>query len=93
MVRRKKEGHKLSDTKDMEIWRDEFKEMTLEQHDEKLKALGLDDDEIEEFNENYDPKTATDLVEFDESEAEILEEEFGGPEDSKETAKKPTNKK
>lgn len=49
--RKKKEGRPLPETADMEAWREEFKEMTLEDHDKVLKSLGLDEEDIEEFNE------------------------------------------
>lgn len=49
--RKKKEGRPLSDTADMKMWREEFNEMKLEDHDRVLKNLGLDDEDIEEFNE------------------------------------------
>ena len=59
MIKKKKEGHPLPNTPDMKAWREEFDELTIEDHDKKLKALGLDDEDIEEFNEDFteeDPK-------------------------------------
>lgn len=55
---RKKEGHPLKETSEMRLWRQEFEKMSLKEHDEKLKSLGLDDEDIEEFNEDFsgDPK-------------------------------------
>jgi len=51
MQMRKKEGRPLKDTEDMKMWREEFKEMSLEEHDKVLKNLGLDKEDIEDFNE------------------------------------------
>ena len=51
MIGRKKEGRPLPETADMKMWREEFKEMKLEDHDIMLKKLGLDKEDIEEFNE------------------------------------------
>lgn len=48
--RKKGEGRSLPETADMKIWREEFKEMTLEDHAKVLKNLGLDEEDIEEFN-------------------------------------------
>jgi hypothetical protein len=45
------EGKKLPDTPDMKAWREEFNAMTKEEHLAKLKALGLDDEELAEFEE------------------------------------------
>lgn len=49
--RKKKEGRPLPETADMKAWREEFKGMTLEDHNRVLKNLGLDDEDINEFNE------------------------------------------
>ena len=51
MVLRKKEGRPLPETADMKIWKEEFSQMSLEDHDRVLKNLGLDDEDIAEFNE------------------------------------------
>ncbi len=56
MALRKREGKPLPETPDMKAWREEFNEMTIEQHDKVLKNLGLDEDDIEEFNENFKGK-------------------------------------
>jgi hypothetical protein len=45
------EGKKLADTPDMVAWRQEFEEMDLEAHKARLKQLGLDDEELAEFEE------------------------------------------
>ncbi len=45
------EGKRLVDTPDMIAWRKEFEEMDLSAHKAKLKSLGLDDEEIAEFEE------------------------------------------
>ena len=49
---KKKEGKPLPDTQDMKIWREEFDEMSLEEHHNKLKALGLSDEDVKEFDED-----------------------------------------
>lgn len=49
--RKRGEGRPLPDTEDMKIWREEFNQMTLEDHDRILKNLGLDEEDIKEFNE------------------------------------------
>ncbi|HLC93203.1 MAG TPA: hypothetical protein VJH23_05865 [archaeon] len=49
--RKKKEGKPIPETSDMKMWREEFKEMKLEDHDKMLKNLGLDEEDIAEFNE------------------------------------------
>ncbi len=43
------EGAKLKDTADMVAWRKEFEKMKTEDHKSKLKELGLDDEDLEEF--------------------------------------------
>jgi hypothetical protein len=45
------EGEKMPLTADMIAWKKEFDEMDLDAHKAKLKALGLDDDELAEFEE------------------------------------------
>lgn len=47
------EGRLLPDTPDMKAWRKEFEKMSLSEHDNKLRQLGLGDEEIEEFNESF----------------------------------------
>ena len=51
MVLRRREGKPLPETVDMKMWREEFKELKLEDHDKMLKKLGLDEEDIAEFNE------------------------------------------
>jgi len=45
------EGKKLKDTPDMIAWRQEFEEMDLDAHKARLKSLGLDEEELAEFEE------------------------------------------
>ncbi|MFA5357992.1 MAG: hypothetical protein WC308_03650 [archaeon] len=45
------EGAKKVETADMVAWRKEFEKMKTEDHLEKLAALGLDDEDLEEFKE------------------------------------------
>ena len=45
------EGAKMKETADMIAWRQEFEEMDMQTHKARLKSLGLDDDDIAEFEE------------------------------------------
>ena len=42
----------MPDTQDMKLWREEFEEMSLDEHHTKLKALGLSDEDLKEFDED-----------------------------------------
>ena len=46
----------MPESADMKIWRDEFNQMSLEEHDKILKNLGLDEEDIEEFNDTVKGK-------------------------------------
>ncbi|MFH1586724.1 MAG: hypothetical protein ABID38_02615 [Candidatus Diapherotrites archaeon] len=50
---RKKEGRPLPEKPEDKIWREEFDQMTVEDHNEKLKGLGLEEEDIEEFDEVF----------------------------------------
>ncbi|MCX6804198.1 MAG: hypothetical protein NTY48_06575 [Candidatus Diapherotrites archaeon] len=43
------EGAKMKETADMVVWRKEFEKMKTEDHKSKLKELGLDEEDLEEF--------------------------------------------
>jgi len=43
------EGAKMKETADMVAWKKEFEKMKTEDHKSKLKELGLDDEDLEEF--------------------------------------------
>jgi len=45
------DGAKLKETADMVAWRKEFEKMSEKEHVSKLKELGLDDEDIKEFDE------------------------------------------
>ena len=45
------EGARMKETADMVAWRKEFEEMDIEVHKARLKSLGLDEDDIAEFEE------------------------------------------
>lgn len=45
------EGARLKETADMVAWRKEFEQMKTEDHLAKMKELGLDEDDLEEFKE------------------------------------------
>lgn len=51
-----KEGKPLPDTPEMKLWREEFESMSLTEHDKKLERLGLDKEDIEEFNKEFKKK-------------------------------------
>jgi hypothetical protein len=55
MVKRKPqkppEGAKLPESAEMKAWREEFEGLKTEDHIKKLAALGLDEEELEEFKE------------------------------------------
>ncbi|MAG18267.1 MAG: hypothetical protein CL944_02215 [Candidatus Diapherotrites archaeon] len=53
MIKKKKEGKPLPVTADMKIWKEDFDQMSIEEHDKILKNLGLDDEDIDEFNEDF----------------------------------------
>jgi len=75
MKTRRREGKPLKDTSAMKVWREEFEDMGKEQHNAKLKMLGLDEEDIEAFDESLEAKKkgkkASILLE--------LEEEVGAP--------------
>jgi len=43
------EGAKMKETADMVAWNKEFQKMKTEDHLSKLKELGLDDEDLDEF--------------------------------------------
>ena len=45
------EGAKMKETADMVAWKKEFSKLKTEDHLSKLKELGLDDEDLEEFKE------------------------------------------
>lgn len=45
------EGEKLPETPDFQAWKKEFESMSKDEHKQKLLELGLDDEEIEEWEE------------------------------------------
>jgi len=53
---KKKEGRPLPPKPEDKIWLEEFNEMTAEDHRLKLKQLGLDDEDINEFDEEFNGK-------------------------------------
>lgn len=70
------EGEKLPETPDFQAWKKEFESMSKDEHKQKLLALGLDDEEIEEWEEMEEEGIPL--------EEEIIEE---GPIKEKATAK------
>src|SRR3989344_6804886 len=71
MVLRKKEGRPLAETADMKVWREEFNEMSLEDHDKVLKNLGLDAEDIQEFNDSVQGKRPKAWEETEEPQEEV----------------------
>ena len=55
---KKKEGRPLPETQDMKLWRREFDEMGLDEHHNKLKSLGLSDEDLREFDEDFKGNTS-----------------------------------
>jgi hypothetical protein len=51
ILKKPKSGERMPDTPDMVAWRKEFEEIDLDTHKKMLKSLGLDDEELEEFEE------------------------------------------
>lgn len=74
------EGAKMKETADMTMWRKEFEKMKTEDHLSKLKELGLDDEDLDEFKALEKGETTLD--------AEIGGEEVPISKDSKKKLKK-----
>jgi hypothetical protein len=53
VLKKRKEGKPLKEKPEDKIWREEFEKMSLEEHNQKLRELGLDDEDIEEFDESF----------------------------------------
>jgi hypothetical protein len=74
-------------TADMVAWKKEFDEIDIDEHKAKLKALGLDDDELAEFEEMEEGAPVEDEI--------MCEGPLGKEEEQpkKKTTKKKTTKK
>ena len=57
----------MPDTPDMKIWREEFDAMSLEEHHNKLKALGLGEEDLKEFDEDFKGENSSDAKETTEN--------------------------
>lgn len=57
MRSKRKEGHPLAETADMKAWKKEFEKLSLSDHEEKLRSLGLDDEDLEEFKNEFNNGT------------------------------------
>ena len=55
---KKKESRPVREKPEDKIWREEFEQLTIDDHDGKLKSLGLDEEDIEEFNEKFSEDSA-----------------------------------
>ncbi|MEM4662484.1 MAG: hypothetical protein QXM75_00470 [Candidatus Diapherotrites archaeon] len=53
-IGRLREGRPLPDTEEMKIWRKNYENMTFEDHEEKLRSLGFDDQDLAEFKEVWE---------------------------------------
>ena len=53
MLRKKREGKILEKTPEMVAWEKEFQKLSIEDHDEKLRSLGLAEEDIAEFNDSF----------------------------------------
>ncbi len=62
MLRKRKEGHPLPKTAEMAAWEMEFSKMSLSEHEEKLRSLGLSDEDLEEFKETIKQKKPANKV-------------------------------
>ncbi len=51
MKAKRKEGKPLPDTPNMKMWREEYEQMSAEEHRAKLAVLGLSDEDFSEFKE------------------------------------------
>jgi hypothetical protein len=87
-LKKPSEGKRLPDTPDMLAWRKEFEELDLEAHKQRLKALGLDDEELEEFEEMEKEGVPLDEEIMHEGPAEEIEKKV-----VKKAIKKKTKKK
>lgn len=74
------EGAKMKETADMVMWRKEFEKMKIDDHKSKLKELGLDDDDLAEFDALEKGETTLD--------AELGGEEAPAPKEVKKQIKK-----
>ena len=83
-LKKPEEGAKMPETADMIAWKEEFDAMGTEEHLAKLKALGLDDEELKEFLEMEEGAPLED---------EIMCEGPLGKEEEKPSKKKSTTKK
>lgn len=54
--RKKGEGHPIQERVEDKVWQQWFQGLSMEDHDRKLRELGLDDEDVEEFNEKFDAK-------------------------------------
>jgi hypothetical protein len=51
--KQKKEGKPIPEKPEDKIWREEFEGMTAAQHHQKLKEMGLEDEDVAEFDEKF----------------------------------------
>jgi len=81
---KKKEGRPLPETADMKAWKEEYEQMSEEEHKAKLRGLGLDDGEIQEALEVH----SREGEELTEEEAAELEAALEAEESEAEKKKK-----
>lgn len=51
--RRKSEGHPIKEKPEDKAWQQWFQGLSMEEHDRKLRELGLDEEDVGEFNEKF----------------------------------------
>ncbi len=79
------EGAQMKESANMKAWREEFDQIDLDEHKAKLKALGLDDEEIAEFEEMEEGAPVEDEI--------MCEGPLGKETPAKKTTKKKATKK
>lgn len=57
MVRKRQDGYPLPKTPEIIAWEKEFSKLSLKDHEQKLKELGLDGGLLEEFRGHFKEKT------------------------------------
>ncbi len=63
---KKKEGKPLKETADMKMWKKEYEEMDVEEHHAKLRALGLGEEDMKEFDQVHTLEKSGDKAAIDE---------------------------
>lgn len=51
--RKKKEGHPIAEKPEDRAWREWFSKLSLDEHNKKLRDLGLDEEDLKEFDDKF----------------------------------------